>query len=335
MQDRRTATTSVVVVVVVVAATGGLLLSGATAQAQSLGHRVPGTLGIHAGDQPGAGVYVVGQLANFASNAVFDRNGDAVPVRGFDLAAVAGAVGVAAIFRLSHNGPYLGVALGVPAGHVSMREGFAQSEIDRGGLGDVYVQPLRLGVKFRQADLSVSYGAYLPTGWYDAHGQHGFGNGQITHEVSAGGTLFFDARHDFFVSALGSVHVNGPKQTIDVTRGATAQVQGGIGVRVFRVVDLGLAAYALWQISDDGGAALPQAQRGARDRVYGAGPEVGIAIAQLNAQLTVRYGHDFGVASRPQGELLYVGLAWRAWDFGASRRRESVGASGAGTGLAF
>jgi hypothetical protein len=320
-----------VIHLVAVVAVSGWIMFPAAARAQSLGRRVPGTLGIHAGDQPGAGLYVAGQFVRYASSVAVDRDGNASPI---DLDAVAGAFGVAASFQLPDGGPYLGAAIGLPAGHVSL-ETDSQARIDRGGTGDLYIQALRLGAKLPYADLSASYGVYFPTGRYDARGQDGFGNGQFTHELAAGGTLFFDAEHTVFVSAVGSVFLNGPKRTIDLTRGSTVQVQGGIGVRLFHQLDLGVAGYALWQVTDDEGTALPPALRGAREQVYGIGPEIDVVIPEIGAQFTARYGHDFGVRSRPEGGLFFVGLAWRVWDFGAARRRESAEVSGTGTGLAF
>lgn len=284
------------------------------AGAQELGHKIPGTVGIHAGDQPGEGLSFADRLARYSADQARDRNGIALPLPGFDLDAVAGVFGIGAGVRLASHGPYLGVAIGVPVAHVSLNIDRPEVSVDRFGLGDLYVQPIRLGWKFPRLEFGTSYAFYAPTGWYDPAGRRGVGAGQWSHEMTLGGTVFFDRARTVFVSALSSVIINQQKQGIEITRGATMQIQGGIGVRLFRFVDVGLAGYALWQIADDTGTALPNALRGARDQVYGVGPEIGILIAPIHAQLSVRYEHDFGVRARPDGQLLACTLSWRAWN---------------------
>ena len=321
-----------------IAAAATCLLFAASVRAQSLGHRVPGTVGIHAGDQPGAGIHLVGQFLNYASRNDFDRDGNRISDRGgFALDAVAGALGIAATFRLPRGGPYLGVALGLPGGYVSGRIESTRPRIERGGIGDLYFQPVHIGARLRRADLTASFAMYFPTGRYDANGRQGFGNGQVTYELNAGGTVFFDDAHRFFLSALGSFDINGPKQSIAITRGAVVLLQGGAGARVFDGVDLGVAAYGLWQVSDDSGSALPQPLRGAREYVYGVGPEIDVMLPQIPLQLSARYGRDIAVQNRPQGEVLFVSLVWRVHRFGAasSRRGDEGDVVGGSPGLSF
>jgi hypothetical protein len=136
--------------------------------------------------------------------------------------------------------------------------------------------------------------------------------GQVTHQFSGGGSLFADKNRTAFVTALGSYDFNLRKRSIDITRGDVFQIQGGTGVsRANRAVELGMAGYALWQIRDDRGADVPPLLRGARDRVYGLGPEAAVFVAAIRSQVRVRYAWDFGARSRPQGKLLTVGVTFR------------------------
>ena len=117
----------------------------------------------------------------------------------------------------------------------------------------------------------------------------------------------------------GELELNARKLGIDLTRGSTLQLQGGAGTTLGRVVDLGLVGYALWQVSDDTGSALPPALRGARDRTYGAGAELGITFAEAHSRVTLRWVHDVGSVARPQGQLALVGLTWTPWRSTTSR----------------
>jgi hypothetical protein len=53
--------------------------------------------------------------------------------------------------------------------------------------------------------------------------------------------------------------------------------------------------------------------RGARDRVYGLGPEVVVTIPTIRLRAEARYEWDFGVRSRPQGSIFVFGLTFAAW----------------------
>jgi hypothetical protein len=140
-------------------------------------------------------------------------------------------------------------------------------------------------------------------------GGKGVSAGHVTHEFSAGGSIFVDKNRSNFLTALASYDLNLRKRGVDITRGDTLQIQGGVGVsRLNRRVEAGVAGYALWQVRDDRGADLPLVLRGARDRVYGLGPEIAVTIPAIRSQIRTRYEWDLGVRSRPQGNVFSVGL---------------------------
>jgi hypothetical protein len=140
------------------------------------------------------------------------------------------------------------------------------------------------------ADLVGSYAFYLPTGVSPLAGGKGLSAGHVTHEFSAGGSLFANKKRTSFLSALASYDRNLRKRGIDVTRGDTFQIQGGAGVSRFnRVLEAGLAGHGLWQVHADHGADLPLALQGARDSAYGLGPEAALTIKSLRSQIRIRY----------------------------------------------
>ena len=144
-------------------------------------------------------------------------------------------------------------------------------------------------------------------------GGQGLSSGQITHEFAAGGSIFADKSRKVFLTALGSYDRNLRKRGIDITRGDTFQVQGGAGVsRVRQLLEIGVATCALWQLRDDRGGDLPVLLRGARDRVFGVGPDVAVLVKPIRSQIRVRYEWDLGVRSRPQGNILVVGFNYQA-----------------------
>lgn len=283
---------------------------GSRATAQDLGHKIPGAIGLHAGDQPPAGVYFAQRFGYLAANTARDRNGERLPLPGFDFDAATAALGLSITMPLPRDGPYVGATIAVPIGHITLNSDRPEVSIDRYGIGDVFLQPLHLGLRFRHLDVVTGYALYIPTGWYDPQGRQGIGIGHWTQEFSVGGSVYSNDAHTLFLSLLASIDLNGTKRGIDIRRGATAQIQGGVGTRIAGIVDVGIVGYALWQVTDDIGTAVPSALRGARDRVFGAGPEIGVLVAPLNASATFRYTHDFGVLSRPESDLFVAGLTW-------------------------
>ena len=136
---------------------------------------------------------------------------------------------------------------------------------------------------------------------------------QWTHEISFGGTVYFDRRGSWQLSALGAWDINGRKIGIDVTRGETLQVQGGLGKTFGGIVSLGPVGYALYQVQNDRGADVPAALAGARDRAFGLGAELDLTLEKGRSQLFCRYAHDLAVHTRPEAQLFFVGIAIRAW----------------------
>lgn len=275
----------------------------AAAQVSDLGHRVPGAVGLDAGTQPDEGLYVAARVLRFASSQVNDRAGNAIPIAGLDIDALATAVGFSGTLRL--HGVYLDAALSIPFVKLSLDSDRPEASVDRLGLGNVYVEPLKLGTRWSRVDAVAGYGFYIPT----AQGaRSGVGQPEWAHQFSAGSTVFFDDRRGSRASALVSFVINGQKRGVDITRGDMVLVQGGAGARVFRIVDVGVAGYALWQVTDDRGSELPPQLAGARDQVFGLGPELDVLVPPLRSRLTARFEWDIRAEARPLGTLLLVGI---------------------------
>ena len=285
-----------------------LWASVAEAQVQDLGHKFPSGLGLDAGTQVDQGLYLGDRLLWFAADEVHDRYGKVLPIQGLDLDAVANVLGVAGTLKV--GGLYLSAAVAVPLVKVSLRVDEPRASVDRLGLGDVFVQPIKVGGRFSRFDVVGGYSFYAPT----SQGQHtGVGRPQWSHQFAGGGTVFFDDRRAWRLSVLASYLHSGKKRGIDITRGDSFQIQGGIGGRVRGMFDLGLAGYALWQVTDDHGVDLPMVLRGARDRGFGLGPEVDLAVPSLRSRALIRFVWDLDGKARPVGTSLVIGLSFVAW----------------------
>lgn len=288
------------------------LLFPGEAAAQDLGHKFPGGVGVDAGVQGPPGLYLADRLLWYSANRVVSRTGATLPLAGFDLDALGNGLGLHGTVQLSQE-LHLGATVAVPLAHLASSSDDPRTSIDRFGLGDVYVMPLRLGWRLPQFDVVASYGMYIPTGRFEPEGGGGVGRGFWTHQFSLGGAIFFDRQRRGRASLLSNYDLNLRKQGLDLTRGDTVQTQGGVGVLLFGMLDVGLAGYALWQVRDDRGSDLPDVLRGARDRVFGVGPEVNLLLPELRTRFGARYTWDVGARSRPEGGLLVVNVAVALW----------------------
>src|ERR1700690_1683852 len=296
---------------VVVSLAAAMLLAGRARAQQQVGHKTLGTLGLQAGSQAPVGIYLVDQFAYYHSSEIVDRNGKPVPI-GLNLDTLMDGLGASVSFELPGIATYMNASVSVPLVFLDASTQNPSASIEARGVGDLYVQPVKLGWRARPLELVAGYAFYAPTGSFDDEGATGGGRGQWTHEFSLGGTLHFGPGKGLNLSALTSFDIYGTKLGVDLRRGDTLQVQGGFGARI-GLVNIGVAGYALWQVTDYGGSALAVELRGARDRAYGLGPEVDLTVRPLLGQLTLRYVHDVVDQARPEGEIVVIGWADRMW----------------------
>jgi len=288
-----------------------LLLPLQAAAQQQLGQKVLGAVGINAGVQPEVGLYVIDKLLFYNSGTIRDRNGDEVPIRGLDVDVVATVLGLGYTFKPKHA-PYFTVSAGVPLASVSLSTDVPLASVDRAGFGDAIVQPLRVGWRAKHYDVVGSYTMYIPTGQAEPRGT-GIGRGFWTHQLSLGGAAYPHRDRTRRISALLSYDINGWKRDIDIKRGNTLQVQGGAGIVLKKMLLVGVAGFALWQVTDDRGRDVPPAVRGARTRVFGLGPEIDFTIPQTPLAFEARYEWELGTRARVEGDILVIGLTYRAW----------------------
>jgi hypothetical protein len=296
---------------VVVSFAVAMLVAGRARAQQEVGHKILGSLGLEAGSQGNTGLYVVDQFAYYHSNELVDRNGHALPI-GLDVDMLASGLAASVSLELPHMATFVNASVSVPLVYLNASTQNPRVSVEPRGVGDLYVQPLKLGWRPGPVDLVAGYAFYAPTGSFD-EGATGLGRSQWTQEFSMGGTLHFGPGEHMSASVLTSLDIYGTKIGIDLRRGDTLQIQGGLGATVLRQVDIGIAGYALWQVTDYGGSVLTVDLRGARDRAFGAGPEIDVIVPAARGRLTLRYTHDIAGQTRPLGGLVVVGWAARVW----------------------
>ena len=288
-----------------------LAFGAAALEGQDLGHKLGGVIGLDAGRIPEPGLYVADKVVSYEADELRDRQGNVIPVGQLELHALANGTGISYTTKLPHTGLFFTATAAAPVARFTLDvHDRPQAAVDRFGLTDIFLQPVRLGWRNDRFDVVGAYAVYLPTGRFPLAGGKGLSSGHVTHQFSAGGSIYADQDRNVFLTALASYDLNLRKRGVDITRGDIVQVQGGAGVRRFnRVVEAGIAAHVLRQVRPDRGADLPDVLRGARDRVYGIGPELAVKVKSIRSEIRTRYEWDLGVRSRPKGNVFVIGLA--------------------------
>lgn len=287
-----------------------LLLSLTAAKGDGdMGHRSMGSVGLDAGSQPDIGVYVGDRFFYSHANELKDKHGNSVPINGLDIQSEANVVGTSGTYKLK-EGPYLTAAIAVPYARVTTKANVPAIDIERLGLGDIFVEPLMIGWRQKHFDAVASYSFYAPTGQLN---RNGLGQSQWAQQFSAGGTLFFDDERGWRLSALTSYNLYHKKTGVDATRGDSVQIQGGLGGKISKFIDFGLVGYGLLQIANNEGSDVPSSLADYREKAFGLGPELGITIPMLRSKITARYEWDIEAVARPQGEVLVISLSVLAW----------------------
>jgi hypothetical protein len=269
---------------------------------------MPGTSGLTAGLQPDPGIYVADGFIYYSATQFRDAQGNLAPV-GLDASAEGNALGVAVSLKVGDL--YLDFAASLPAAHVSATTEVPPRKLDSIGLIEGALQPLGVGWRGGPVDLVAFYSLFVLTGHFDTDVPGDLSRASLTHEFSGGGTVYFDSAHRFYLSALASYELNQRDFGTDFRRGDLVLVQDGLGVSVVKILDLGVASYELWQVTNNSGAAVPAVQQG-RSRSFGVGPEVGCLVPPLRARVSLRYEHEFGVRNRPEGEFVVISLTFLA-----------------------
>jgi hypothetical protein len=291
---------------------GSLALAVNAATAQQLGNKLLGSAGIDAGAQPPPGLAIVDQSLHYGASELLDRQGNKVPIVGLEMRATGSALG-ASYTSKTKGAPYLTFAIGMPVASIHVNSDNPASSLSGFGFADLFVQPVKVGWRARRFDVVTAYALYAPTGHFEPRGGGSTGRGYWTHQLSLGGAVYADSLKRYRASALASYELNTRKRGIDIRRGDMLQAQGGAGAAVRRTVTIGLAGYALWQVTPDRGTDIPPTLRDERSRAFGLGPEVDVIIPRWRTRVAARVEHEVGVRSRPRGEVIALGVSYLAW----------------------
>ena len=281
---------------------------GAQARAQANVPQFRGDFGLNAGTLRPPGAYLGFFYNNYRSDQISAANGDPVDTLrpDFNVAALVASY----TFPFSVIGGHWAVAAMIPWNTVELET----ANLDfpgTWGLGDIYLQPVKLGWSIPAADFVAGFGMFMPTGRFNAGAPDNNGLGMWSYEGSAGSTVYVGSGHQGSVSTLLSYQINSKVEDSDRRAGQVLTLEGGAGYSLLKDVGrIGLVYYAQWKTTDDQGFLLPPAFD-ARMRAFGLGPEVTVPfpLPSLEGIVTFRYYTEFGNRVTTKGDSFVISFA--------------------------
>lgn len=150
-----------------------------------------GTEGIKAGTAPGPGFYYLMYNNYYTSDKTFDEHGDENRV-GFDLTTFANVHRFVYVTEKKILGAYYGMNIIVPLVYADLEIDAAGIDSDRGGLGDIVLEPMFLSWRKERWDAVFGTALIVPSGSYDKDRDVNIGKDHYTLMLTGGGTYYPD-----------------------------------------------------------------------------------------------------------------------------------------------
>jgi hypothetical protein len=186
------------------------------------------------------------------------------------------------------------------------------------GLGDLKLEPILLGWRWKHFAVSAGYALWVPTGDYNNSSLVNLGDGMWTHMVTLGGVWYPGDGTNWAVSVLNHYEFNTQVPGFHRTTfpsGATRfipenihcstySLEWGISRTIFHSVDLGIVGYYQQQFTKQTTATTVFNN----SEVAGIGPEIRSEIPSAGLTVSLRYAYEFAAVNRPQGHTVDLTL---------------------------
>lgn len=280
------------------------------AQAQLVTQHVKGLVGLKAGSQPPPGGYIIAPLLYFYNtDTVKNRDGDRVNIDA-ELTTAAFGGGISVVTNRKLLGGFYGFQVLFPLGANNRIQG---TEIDANpgaGLTDSAFVPISLGWHFSRADAIVNYTIFAPTGRYTDGADDNTGFGMWGHEILVGTTVYLTGNKAYHAATAVSFDFQTKKEDSETKVGNEMVLEGGVGADFLGGgLSAGLNYYSSFKLTDDQIEGLPGIVIRGKNRVFGLGPEVQLAIAKggtLYGFVKVNYQWEVYARTTTQGSELTI-----------------------------
>jgi len=271
-----------------------------------------GIEGIRCGEIPPPGVYW--RMYNYFYNTDDLRgdNGDKSPVD-FDLSLFAHAQRLVWVtdYKVWGGDLFISALLPVVDTDIEITPPGAPWPIiddDSTGIGDLYIDVANIVWRADQWQTAAGIGFFAPTGEYDLDKPAAPGKGMWTGMATLAGTYWFDLDRTLTASIVARYEKHSNQKERDVRYGDDFHFEWGLSKTITRGVDIGLAGYCQWQVTEDSGDDVFW-NKGAKDRVFAAGPEIAVMIPPpVLLLVSLRTEWEFEAKNRTEGNVTVLTL---------------------------
>lgn len=277
-------------------------------QAGPAGHYVNGVEGLKAASLPPPGLYYRMYNAYYDAGRLRDNDGNRLPVD-FQVKVFANVHRLIWVSPVELLGGNLFMDALIPILYTDLEIGAMEIADDRWGMGDPFVEPLGLTWRGGRYDAAIGAGVYLPWGQYATDKPASAGKDMWTLMLTAGATAYLDARKTLSASLLSRFEAHSSQDALDIRPGNRFHFEYGLGKRLPKGLEFGLAGYCHWQVSDAKGDDLPPTVNpGDRDRVFAIGPEISVFVPRYTLFASLRGLSEFGARGKSEGNLAVLTL---------------------------
>jgi len=290
-----------------------LLLRSMDSNAQLKGDHLLGDFGMSAGTQAPPTIIAAFPFYGYDASRLKNNKGDVV-TSNLDIHAFLVGIGGSVVTNLKILKANYGASLLIAFMSNRLEGNKIQSSTPL-GFSDMYVQPVQLGWHAKQADYTIGYGIYMPTGKYEYGGDENTGMGMWTHEFSAGTTIYFDPKKTFNFSCIVFFETHSKKKDVNTKVGNIITVEGGLGKTFYKpikgfpipiIFNAGPVYYMQFKVSDDKIPIGNTLFTGTKDHIYAWGLEANVLHPKIRTSLSIRWLDEFSAKNRFEGNTFLI-----------------------------
>jgi hypothetical protein len=284
-----------------------ILLQGHVLQAQVRGVYPLGMNALNSGVTPESGVSYSNFLAIYSRNKLVGPQGELL-ARGRQ-SVVMDLNSFVWVSQSRILGARFSMSATLPIANNSLTSD-VQGAISGGqGFADSYYQPFILGWDTKRTAIRAVYGFLAPTGRFEGGADDNVGSGYWTHALSSGQTIYLTKNKTTSISAFQMYEFHTTQEDTDIHPGQTLNLDYSL-TRVFSVVrdlrlQVGLAGYNEWQITDKTGPTITTEQANAHYRVIALGVASNLNIMS-KVNIGFKYFQEFANQSTFQGHSIQI-----------------------------
>jgi hypothetical protein len=286
-----------------------VLLGSGAGDAQQLGHYIGGFTGLENGSSAPPGFYagVFGLVEPI--NSIKGPNGNTALRPNINVGGAIAAYSVTTQKKI-FGGDY-GLAFMVPVLNTRFNSDVFNITEVSAGVSDILFEPVALGWTKSQADYTVNYSFYAPSGEFNPDSSLNTGLGFWENQIQAGMTYNIDKKKLWNIAGLTTWEFNMSKSGLDIKPGPIFTGEYGFGRRFFKYqMNAGIVGYASQKLSPHSSSAINTLIKGDLDRGFGAGGEWKYTDIKHKLAYDVRYEQNFGVELRTSGKILVFSVTY-------------------------